>query len=96
MTSLTTWLLAMVQPLISRILIVLGLSVFTVTGSTLAFNYFISTVQDSWSGIPLTMLSLMHLAGIPTALGIIGSAVATRLFFIGLKSSAAFLIKTPT
>jgi Protein of unknown function (DUF2523) len=96
MTSLTTWLLAMVQPLISRILIVLGFSVISVSGSQVAFNYFINTVQDAWNGIPYSMLSLMHLAGIPIALGIIGSAVATRLFFIFLKSSSAFLARTPS
>jgi len=39
---------------------------------------------------------LMNLAGIPTALGIIGAAVATRLFFVSLKSSAAFLARTPS
>lgn len=96
MISLTTWLLAMVQPLISRILIVLGLSLITVSSSEFAFVYFINMVQDSFNAIPASMLKLMHLAGIPTALGIIGSAVATRLFFIGLRSSAAFLAKTPS
>jgi hypothetical protein len=95
MTSLTTWLLAMVQPLIARILVVLGLSVVTMGGTTVAMQAFVDHVQAQWSGIPAALLSLLHLAGIAQALTVIGSAIATRLFLLSLRASSAFLARTP-
>lgn len=85
------FLLAMVQPLLGRILAVLGLSLVTFTGMDLMVNQVISYAQTAWAGLPAGMLALAGLAGIGQALGIVMSAILTRVLIWQLSKSVRLL-----
>jgi hypothetical protein len=93
MTNLAAWLFALVQPLVSRVLVVLGLSFATYQGLDVVLNTLVTAVSTSWAALPATTIQLARLAGIAEGLSIIGSAVATRLLIVSLQSSKAFLTK---
>jgi hypothetical protein len=92
--TVAAWLVAMMQPLISRILVVLGLSLVTYTGLDFVLNGLVTAVQTSWGALPATTLQLARLAGIAEGLSIIGSAIATKILLITLQQSQSLFVRT--
>jgi len=86
-----TFLLAMVQPLIARILVTVGFSLVTFTGMTVLFDTLTAQAVSAWGGLPATILQLAGLAGIGEALSIITGAIATRILIWQLTKSSQFL-----
>lgn len=84
-------LLAMVQPIIARIMVTLGLSIASFVGMDLLMNQVISATQNAWGGLPFGMLQLAGLAGIGQALGIIMGAVLTRVLIWQLSRSTRIM-----
>lgn len=86
-----TFLLAMVQPLVARVLVSLGLSLVTFTGMSVAIDLLTTRAVTAWGGLPASILQLAGLAGIGEALSIITGAVATRLLIWQLTKSNRIL-----
>lgn len=84
-------LLAMVQPILARIMVTLGLSIASFVGMDLLMNQVISATQNAWGGLPSGILQLAGLAGIGQALGIIMGAVLTRVLIWQLSRSTRIL-----
>jgi hypothetical protein len=84
-------LLALVQPILARILVSLGFAVVSFVGMELLMNQMISTVQNAWGGLPASILQLAGLAGIGQGLGIIFGAVLTRVMIWQLQKSTRIL-----
>ncbi|MDH4419200.1 MAG: DUF2523 domain-containing protein [Acidovorax sp.] len=84
-------LLAMVQPIIARIMVTLGLSIASFVGMDLLMNQVISHAQNAWGGLPSGILQLAGLAGIGQALGIIMGAVLTRVLIWQLSRSTRIM-----
>ena len=85
------FLLGMVQPLIARILVVLGLSVVSFTGMGMVMDQVIDYAQSAWQGLPAGILGLAGLAGVGQALGIIMSAILTRVLIWQLSKATRIL-----
>ncbi len=77
--SLFAFLLGAVGPLVARALTYIGISVLTITGVETAFGALQSAAQSSWGGLPVAVLGLASLAGVPEALGIIFGCFNARL-----------------
>lgn len=73
------FLLSLVQPIISRILIALGFSVITFTGMEFVMSSLTQHAVSAWGGLAGNMVALAGLAGVGEALSIIMGAVATRV-----------------
>lgn len=90
-----TWLLAMVQPLLGRILAALGMSVITITGMTAAIN----TARDSMIGginsLPADMLNVFLLGGGGIGFGMIMGAITTRVVIWQIQSATKILGVNP-
>lgn len=86
--NLTAWLLAMVQPLVGRILLALGMSVVSVTGFTVALNQMIDYFQASVNALPADILNLFLLAGGGTGAGIMLGALTTRVLYLQLTQAS--------
>lgn len=88
---IAAWLLAMVTPLLGRILVSLGFSVVTITGMTLV----ITTARDQFLGLanslPADMLNLFLLAGGGVGFGMLMGAVTTRVVIWQIQNATKFL-----
>jgi hypothetical protein len=77
--NLVTWLLSLVAPFVIRAVIALGFTAVTFTGVAVLANSLITIAQNNWSVMPLTVLQLASLAGIPESLGLIAAAYTARV-----------------
>jgi hypothetical protein len=79
MTSLSAFLLAMITPMLGRILTALGFAVVSVVG----FDIAITTLKNLFllhvGAVPAAGLQMALLAGAGQAMGIIFGAITTRL-----------------
>lgn len=85
------FLLAMVSPMIGRILLALGFQVVTLTGMELVISTLKSMLLTNLHSLPVAALQLFALAGGGTALGMILGAIATRLVLINIEKSVRIL-----
>ena len=92
---LAAWLLAMVTPMIGRILVSLGFSVVTITGMTLV----ITTVRDQFltlaNSMPSDILNVFLLAGGGVGFGMLMGAVTTRVVIWQIQNATKFLGANP-
>lgn len=90
-----TWLLALVEPMLGRILTALGLSVFSIQGMDVAIGTLRTMMMTNLMAVGVDALNVFLLAGGGQALGILMGAVTTRLFLWQLKNATQILGKTP-
>ncbi|MDP3798885.1 MAG: DUF2523 domain-containing protein [Polaromonas sp.] len=90
-----TWLLAMMQPLLAKILVSLGFSVVSITGLTVIVNNMKSEFTSALSGISPDTLQLFLLANGHIGLGIILGACATKLMLWQIQSATKILGVNP-
>lgn len=86
-----SWLLAMMQPLIGRILTALGFSVVSIVGVTTALDQLKATMLAQLQLVPAAGLQLALLAGAGVAFGFILGAIAFRLALWQLNNSMRIL-----
>lgn len=85
--NLASFLVAMVGPMVARVLSALGLSLVVLTGATAALTALRSTLVQNIGGLPAVALQLGGLLGIWQALGILLGAMT---FVMTWKSTAGF------
>lgn len=90
-----TWLLAMMEPLVAKILVTLGFSVITVTGLEVALNTLKSNLVNSLSLLTPAALEMFMLAGGGQGLGIILGACATKIMLWQITSATKILGVNP-
>lgn len=84
-------ILALVQPVLARVMVALGLSIVSFVGMDVLMNQVIAASQNAWGGLPSSILQLAGLAGVGQALGIIMGAVLTRVLIWQLSRSTRIL-----
>lgn len=85
--NIAAWLMALVGPLAIRVIIALGFTAVTLTGVTAAVASLVSIAQNSWSAMPVGVLQLASLSGIPQGLATIFSAY---MALFGLRAASGF------
>ncbi len=93
MQTLFTFLASAVGPLAIRVLIALGFSAVTFTGVTSAFGALVSYAQSSWSSMPVAVLQLASLAGVPGAIGLVFGAMLARLALWSVVNGSKLIFK---
>lgn len=88
-----TFLVSLVGPLASRLLVSLGLSLVTLTGVTVTVNSLRDTLVSSLNGMALESLQLAGLFGLWTCFGMVLGSVSFVLAFNSAKGFIA-LAKT--
>jgi len=91
----SVFLLAMVQPLIARVLTALSLSVVSVVGMTAIIDQLKQSIVSGVTGLPADMANFFLFCGGGVGIGIIFGAVATRLMLWQLKNATQILGKNP-
>ncbi len=93
--KLGTWLLALLEPAVGRILAALGFSVVQITGLTVAINTIRDKVIQDVSALPADLLNVFLLSGGGVAFGIITGAITTKLLMWQITSSTRILGVNP-
>lgn len=90
-----TWLLAMVSPLLGRILTALGFSIVSITGMTVAINTARDAMISGVNSMPADMLNVFLLGGGGIGFGMIMGALTTRLVIWQIQSATKILGVNP-
>lgn len=86
-----TWLLAMMQPLIAKIMVSLGFSVVSIVGLQAALSGLKSQFTASINSLPADMISLFMIGGGGIACGIIFGAMTTKILLWQIQSATRIL-----
>lgn len=86
-----TWLLAMMQPLIAKIMVSLGLSVVTIVGLQAALSSLKAQFVSSINTMPADAIALFLIGGGGIALGIIFGAMTTKILLWQIQSATKIL-----
>jgi hypothetical protein len=88
-----SWLLSLVGPIAVRLLGFLGIAVATFAGVDVAFSTLQTWATSNYSGLPVAVLQLAGLSGIPQALGMIFGAFNARLTLWTWTAAKQFIFK---
>jgi len=89
--QLGAWLLAMVGPMLGRILTTLGFSVVSIVGLTAVLDGLKTQFLSLVNQVPAAGLQLALLGGAGEAMGIIFGACATRLIIMQAEKGTRLL-----
>jgi hypothetical protein len=91
--NLSVWLVAMVGPLVAKILTVLGFSLVTVTGAEIALNALKDMAVGYFQGVPAAGLQMAQLCGVGQAMGIIFGAMTAKVAWSQIENATRILGK---
>lgn len=89
--GLSTWLAAMMAPLVARVLMALGFSVVSIVGVTTVLAQLKSMFIAQAAALPAAGLQIALLGGFGTACGIIFGAVTTRMALWQIQNATKVL-----
>lgn len=79
MPTLAAWILANVGPWAIQALVTVGFVGVSFAGVTTAFAGLVTYAQTAWGGLPLSVIQLASVAGVPACLGIVFGAGSARV-----------------
>jgi len=87
---MTDWLMSMVEPMIARALVSLGIGYISFSSITQIFDGVVSSIQSAFSGLGPNVLQLCTMYGLREAIGILFGGVTFSLSLISLKRFKIF------
>jgi hypothetical protein len=90
MSDLTAWLLSMVWPVLLRVMTFFGIGALTFTGVVELVNTVIQYAKDQWELLPVAVVQLAAISGVPQALGMVTAAVLAKLGIWSLAKATRF------
>lgn len=94
MTTLMTFLMAMVAPMVVRAIIALGFTAVVFVGVTELTNSLVSSAQTSWGTMPAAVLSLIALSGVPQVMGMLFGALVARVAMWAAVGASRYVFKS--
>lgn len=88
--NIAAWLLSIAGPIITRVLIQLGIGIVSYAAVSSAVGMLINSAKNNYLGLPSDMLAILAISGANDALGIIAAAITARL---ALQVTKRFQIK---
>lgn len=95
MSTLAAFLLSMVAPLLVRGLVALAFTAVTFTGVTELIGGMVTLAQNNWAAMPLAVLQLCTLSGIPEVMGMIFGAYSARVAMWAAVGASRYVVKGP-
>jgi hypothetical protein len=89
--NIATFVMAMITPMVARILIALGMQVVTITGMAVVTTTLRGYLMSNLAAVPAAGFQLFLLAGGGTALGMILGACATRTLMLSIEKGTKIL-----
>lgn len=94
--KLGTWLLAMCEPLLAKILLTLGFSVVSIVGVEISINALRDQVVSGLNAMPSVWLQFALYLWIGKGIGIVFGAIATKLTLWSIQNATSMLGKAPS
>ncbi|UYB72938.1 DUF2523 domain-containing protein [Aeromonas veronii] len=88
--NIAAWLLSIAGPIVTRVLIQLGVGVVSYAAVVAAVNTLISRARGNYDNLPSDILQVFAIAGFNDAFGIVVAAIMARL---SIQVSKRFQIK---
>jgi ABC-type Co2+ transport system permease subunit len=85
MAGIAAWLAAIAWPILSRMLLSLGVGTLTYIGLSVAVNTALSQAKSAFTGLPADVLSIIAIAGAFQAMSIIAGGIISGLVFVTVK-----------
>ncbi|MBP7580580.1 MAG: DUF2523 domain-containing protein [Vogesella sp.] len=79
MPQLGAWILALIRPIIAKIMVSLGVGVVTYQSSQQVFTYFKNEIQRNFDGLAPVVSAILGIGGVGESFGILVSAIAYRV-----------------
>ena len=95
-TALIALLVKAVPYILGRGLVFLGIGFATVTGVQAGFDQLVTLLHGQFNNLPAAVLQVLNMAGIPTALSFILSALAFKLSLKLVNGAMSFFTKSPS
>lgn len=95
MANLTVWLMALIQPILAKVLLAIGFSVVTITGMDAILNQLRDSMVTNINAMPAVWLDFALYLWIGKGLGIVFGAMATKLMLWTIQQSTSILGKAP-
>lgn len=92
--NIFAWILTAIGPLLVRAVIALGFTAVTYAGVTELVSLLVSSAQQHWSAMPVSVLQLVTLSGIPQVLGMIFGAYMARVGMWAAVGAARYVLKS--
>ena len=77
--NIAAWLLSIAGPIVTRVLIQLGVGVVSYAAVVAAVNTLISRARGNYDNLPSDILQVFSIAGFNDAFGIVVAAIMARL-----------------
>lgn len=92
--NLAAWLITLIGPLAVRVIAALGFTAVTYAGVTALVDQLVGVAQQNWASMPLAVLQLVTISGIPQVLGMIFGAYMARVAMWAAVGAARYVLKT--
>ncbi len=83
--NLAALLSALAWPLVSRVLLSMGLGVISYTGASAALSQLVNAAKATWSGGSADLLAILTIAGVFQAMAIIVGGITAGLALLVFK-----------
>lgn len=92
--KLGVWLLSMMQPLLAKILALLGFSIITIVGMESVIGQLKSQIVATMGALPADAFNFALYMGIGKAIGIIFGACTTKLLLWSIQNATSIIGKS--
>ncbi len=79
---LAPFLISLAWPIAKKVLLALGIGMITYGGLSLIAGQVVTQVQAYWGQMPISILQIGSLLGIPQSIGILLGAITARVSFV--------------
>lgn len=88
------WLLSLVAPIVMRAVVALGFTAMTFTGVTVAVAQLLEAAKANWSNLPVSVMQIASMSGIPESIGIIAGAYVARVSLWAAVNGTKYVLKS--
>lgn len=92
--AISSFLMVMVKPVLTQLVIALGVGVVSYTGYSVAITQLTDTITNNYNGLPVVALNIMNLFGVDSAIGIIVSTAISLAAFTALTAGTKLSFKS--
>lgn len=82
MAPLAPFLISLAWPIAKKVLLALGIGMITYGGLSLIAGQVVTQVEAYWGQMPISILQIGSLLGIPQSIGIMLGAITARVSFV--------------
>jgi len=94
MDNIAQWLASITWPLVSRVLLAMGIGTVTYTGASTALNSALEAGKNAFAGMSGDVLQLLAMAGFFDAMSIMSGGIVSGLSWLVLKKYTAMSVGT--